>query len=218
VPSRTLIMLWTALGVVFLAALVLATKVGGLPTKPFGLADVGKLLTTFFVLALFVERTLEVFITAWRGGPTAKAEHDIAGFTATAAAAATAAVAAGAVPNTQAQQAAQIVAQDATQKANAKANWLVDYKSETQRIALRAGLVLGIVVAAIGVRAFGTFVQLPPVAADGVPAWRNGILNVIDVLISGGIIGGGSEAIHKLMTVITGFFEQTAANLKKPVI
>jgi hypothetical protein len=38
----------------------------------------------------------------------------------------------------------------------------------------------------------------------------------LDILISGGIIGGGSDAIHKMMNVITGFFDATAEKLKTP--
>lgn len=195
--NRKLKLLWVILGILLVGALALASKVGDLAiNKGLSVGDVTKLLTTFFVLALFVERTLEVFITAWRGQETVKRENEI-------------------------QAANQALAQNSTDSALQEAvktqkNWLSEYKCETQAIALRSALVLGILIAAVGVRSFNIFVARP-VAADPTTFWYNlqaGTFNVLDVLVSGGIIGGGSDAIHKMMNVITKFFDATAKKLE----
>jgi hypothetical protein len=194
---RKLGVLWVILAVLLVGGLVLASNVGNLSLNAkLGVGDVTALLTTFFVLALFVERTLEVFITAWRGEETVKRENEL-------------------------QTMKQALAQNPTESTlqepvKTKTDWLVEYKCETQAIALRSGLVLGILIAAAGVRSFDTFVT-GSVVTNSTSFWPNiqtGTFNVLDVLVSGGIIGGGSNAIHKMMNVITEFFDATAKKVK----
>lgn len=194
-----LLVLWVILAILLVGGLVLASNVGNRSLNPkLGVGDVTALLTTFFVLALFVERTLEVFITVWRGKETTKRENEL---------------------QTVKQALAQSPAESALQEPmKEKTDWLVEYKCETQAIALRSGLVLGILIAAAGVRSFSTFVG-GPVVPNPTPFWssvQTGTFYVLDVLVSGGIIGGGSNAIHKMMNVITEFFDATAKNMKSP--
>ena len=197
--KMNLIVVWMILAILLVGGLVLASNVGHLSlNKNLGAGDVTKLLATFFVLALFVERTLEVFITAWRGEKTVKGEDEL-------------------------QTAKQALAQnpaDTTLQASVKdkTEWSVGYKCETQAIALRAGLVLGILIAAVGIRSFDIFVA-PLTVVHEDTFWFNmqaGTFNVVDVLVSGGIIGGGSDAIHKMMNIITEFFDATAKKVKNP--
>jgi hypothetical protein len=196
----TRLLFWGTLACLLVGALVLAYNVNNVEIKPFASDRVGGLLTTLFVLALFVERTLEVFITAWRGKETVRGENNI-------------------------QAGNQALARDPRDEqlqasAKEKVDWLADYKSETQAIALRSGLVLGILIAAVGVRSFDVFVDQPtasPTADSIVQSWyrvKAGIFRALDALVSGGIIGGGSEAIHKIMNVITEFLDATAKKVK----
>lgn len=186
--KRQLIALWLILVALLIGAMILGSKVGFLPPKDFGAGEVTKLLGRFFVLALFVERTLEVFITAWRGEKTVKLEQELK------------------IAKESSPPVPQNV-KDTTEK-------LTEYKCQTQSIALRSALVLGILVAAVGVRSFNVFIDEPKIQ------WFNnlhkGTFNVLDVLVSGGIIGGGSEAIHKMMNVITEFLDATAKKAKNP--
>ena len=188
---------WGILAILLVGGLVLASQVDkSLSLVPFGPADVTKVLTTFFVLALFVERTLEVFITAWRGEETVKREDEL---------------------QTVKQALPQNPTESALQGVKTKTDWLVEYKCETQAIALRSGLVLGILIAAVGVRSFHTFVG--PVDPSKMGSWfklHTATFSVLDVLVSGGIIGGGSDAIHKMMNVITEFFDATTKKVKTP--
>jgi hypothetical protein len=196
--KRKLIVFWLILAVLLAGALFLASKVGPLKLQTFGPTDVTKLLSTFFVLSLLVERTLEVFITAWRGEETVKRENELE-----------------AVKQALAQAPADTVLQG---EMKSKKDWLTGYKCETQAIALRSGLVLGILIAAVGVRSFNIFVE-EPVVPNSATFWsilQRGMFYVLDALVSGGIIGGGSEAIHKMMNVITEFLDATAKKVKNP--
>jgi hypothetical protein len=200
VEKRRLIVLWVILLLLLAAGLVLAWNTGHLRTKPdFKVSDiVTKVLPTFFVLALFVERTLEVFITAWRGQDTVKRENDLKAL----------------------KESTVLSPPDPalTDQIKDKANWVAEYKCETQAIALRSALVLGILIAAVGMRLFNTFVDDPVNARSDSP-WANlemGTFHILDVLVSGGIIGGGSDAVHKMMNIITEFLDATARKVKNP--
>lgn len=194
--TRKLIFFWFILAVLLVGGLVLASKTGSFEQTKFGAGDVLKLLGMFFVLALFVERTIEVFITAWRGEKTVQGQSDLE-----------------AAKQALAKQPADTSLQAAVKD---RADWLAQYKCETKDIALRSALVLGILIAAVGVRSFHIFVtgSLTP---SPVASWANTqsiTFQVLDVLISGGIIGGGSEAIHKMMNVITEFFDATTKKVQ----
>jgi hypothetical protein len=193
-----LAIVWGFLVVLLVFGVVLGMQVGSLELKPVSVGDITQLLATFFVLALFVERTLEVFITAWRGKETVIREKEL---------------------HIAKRALAESVNEAARQETvGTRTRELVEYKGETQKIALRTGLVLGILIAAVGVRTFGTFV-VPPAASTATAPWSHVqavTFAALDVLISGGIIGGGSDAIHKMMNVITGFFDATAEKLKTP--
>jgi hypothetical protein len=196
--KRKLRILWVVLAALLLGGLVLGAKVGFLTPKAFGAGDITKLLGRFFVLALFVERTLEVFITAWRGKETVQRENELKA----------------------AKESVLLSPPDPSdpQVIKDKANWLAAYKCETQAIALRSALVLGILIAAVGVRSFNIFVEEPalPQPAQWFSQLQLGTFHVLDVLVSGGIIGGGSDAIHKMMNVITEFLDATASKMKTP--
>ena len=196
--KRKLTILWVVLAVLLIGGLVLGAKVGFLTPKAFGAGDITKLLGRFFVLALFVERTLEVFITAWRGKETVQRENELKA----------------------AKESVLLSPPDPsdTEVIKDKANWLAAYKCETQAIALRSALVLGILIAAVGVRSFNIFVEEPtlPQPAQWFNQLQLGTFHVLDVLVSGGIIGGGSDAIHKMMNVITEFLDATASKMKTP--
>jgi hypothetical protein len=191
--KRKLTILWLILLLLLAGGLVLGWKVDSLNPTGFGPTDVTKLLTRFFVLALFVERTLEVFITAWRGEETVKRENDL-------------------------KAAKESLVQSPPDPSlhddiKTKKDWLAEYKCQTQAIALRSALALGILIAAVGARSFKVFVDPPPTG----PGWlkiQTGAFHVLDVLVSGGIIGGGTDAIHKMMNVITEFFNATASKVK----
>lgn len=191
--KRQLFVLWGILALLLIIAVILGPKVVFLPTKDFGIGDVTKLLGRFFVLALFVERTLEVFITAWRGEKTVKLEQ--------------------ALKNAKASLQSP-PDQPVPQEVKEAAEKLAEYKCETQSIALRSGLVLGILIAAVGVRSFNVFIDESKI--QWVYSLHKYMYNFLDILISGGIIGGGSEAIHKLMNVITEFLDATAKRVKNP--
>jgi len=78
--------------------------------------------------------------------------------------------------------------------------------------AFTAAVLLGITISAIGVRALELFVD-PAVFAALTSAQRT-VFRVIDVVLTGAVLGGGADGMHKLVSVFTNFMDRTNANLK----
>lgn len=165
------------------AAIAIGFNVGILERKPVDLAAVLSLLGTYGVLALVVERTLEVFIGAWRGQVTGQLFS--------------------AVESARRRLEAAPHSFSLQQAAAETDRALADYRGKTQRIALRAGVVLGLLIAATGIRTLDLFVAVP---RDVAPLL---LYTLLDLVVTAGMVGGGSDAVHKLMSAVTGFLDAT---------
>jgi hypothetical protein len=80
----------------------------------------------------------------------------------------------------------------------------------TRRCAVYTGYVLGLIVSACGVRTLGEmYVALPEEkAAGGFPAVFNGA----DILLTAGLIAGGSQGLHLMLKTFGGLFESARKN------
>ena len=57
----------------------------------------------------------------------------------------------------------------------------------------------------------------PLISMDVDPTGLQGdLLNMADILVTGGLLGGGSDGIHKLVSVITDFLDKTRQNINAP--
>lgn len=153
---------------------------------PFTAAEFVQFLTPLFLVSLFIERTLEVFLTAWRAEGAVKLEKEA--------------------------QAAKVAAEAAPDAHAATEHTLIQHKAGTQRMAFLGGVTLGVVVSAVGVRALGMFVD--PAVFDSLPETQQTIFNVTDVFLTGAVLGGGADGLHKLVSVFTNFMDVTAKRVK----
>jgi hypothetical protein len=163
-----------------------ASNFTGLAFKPFHADEIVGNLTALFLISAFLERALEVFVSSWRDADRRTLEHDILH----AAAAVKAAADAGA-------------AAEAERLVREKRHALHLYKARTARVSFICGLVAGAVIALAGARALGPLlVELPaPGSAQAL------VVTIVDVVITAGLIGGGSDGIHKLVSVITDYLD-----------
>lgn len=152
---------------------------------PFTATEFVQLIMPLVLVALIIERALEVLLTSWRGPAATKIAREITRLKTTEAA------------REQLEQ-----ARDSQ----------VDYKSDTQRIAFLASFTLGIVISALGIRVLELFVD-PDVFRELLPTQKNAF-NTMDVLLTGALLGGGSEALHKLVLVFTNFMDTAAKRAK----
>ena len=137
-------------------------------------------LGILYIVALFVERALEVLLKAWRQGGRIRIQGKIATST-----------------------------DDSRAAAERE---LQEYKTDTQRRALLIGLTFGILVAVSGVRLLGPIFEFNP-ATDW--TFQFAVFQFTDILITAGLIAGGSTTIHELMALIDEFLRRSRKGVEK---
>ena len=162
------------------AVAVAATDPALVRFRPFSVPDFLQLVTSLLMVALLLERVLEVFLTSWRGEGATRLKRHVKAATQSNAASG---------PSEEDQR-------------------LARYKAETQRIAFFAGTALGIVVAALGIRILELLVDTA--VLESVPHVQRRLFRTADVLLTGAVMGGGSDALHRLVSVFTRFLDSTA--------
>lgn len=211
--------------------------------KSFGFEDVVQVLTLPLFISLLLERSLEVFITTWRGPTTEQLEMSIQQQNAIIA------ERKKLIPEPQPenqippldpnpiivnesggstleQQLIQNFSQtpadvltklqphidDLTARVkdvNEKERKRLAYKSDTRIIALWTSLLCGLLISAIGIRCIE-----PLIIIDTTNTIQISIFRCLDALLTGGLIAGGSEGIHKFIQVFTDFLEATSNQVK----
>jgi hypothetical protein len=78
-----------------------------------------------------------------------------------------------------------------------------EFKGETGRIASSVGLVIGVLVAAAGFRAIESLLDAG--ALQQLAEWQRKALIGVDTLLTGAVLSGGSEAVHKIFNVYDSF-------------
>lgn len=127
----------------FVLSLPIWLAAESLAFRDFGMTDILQLLSGLFVVSLLLERSLEVFVTTWRGPGIAeldlkvsKQRNELAEIK---------------KPVDHDAAAAEVLAQAEHERTK--------YKSDTQRAALWAGLTFGLLVSTVGVRSLQTLVD-----------------------------------------------------------
>jgi hypothetical protein len=169
-----------------------------LQLRDIGDAKILSLLASLFVIALFCERTLEIIIHTLRSTGRLELEEML-----------------------QAKQ-DELEILNKTPKPISKAiskvedalqeikNKIKEYKRNTRSTSMLLGLLIGILVSAVGIRVIGALVENIP--EGGI---QSAGFKIVDILITGGLISGGSEGIHRMMNVYNAFTEKAEDKLKE---
>ena len=184
------------LGVAVVVAAMVAFRTGW-PALKFTSISAGDLAGKLGILVLFsliIERTLDVFLTLWRAPGSESFEAEIRQ-----------------LEKDLKNRAKKAAAEDALP---AKRQEFLDYKAVTQRYALPFGVVLGLLVAAFGVRALSQFLEVTP--ENGPDASQMKWFSFIDIMFTGALLAGGSEPLHRLMNLYRKFMDSTTTRASKP--
>ena len=180
-------------GFVALAAVVLVYKshMGVIHFRNFSPGDLAQQLTPLLLVAVFIERSLEVFLTVWRGGRATTLQRDV-------------------------EKATALADNDPSkvEKLHAAKDALANYKFSTQQIAFPLALVLGMLICALGIRGLGTLVDWSLPSNAVVLDYQRKWFNVMDVLLTGALVGGGSDFVHQVITTITDLMDATSQKAK----
>ena len=176
--------IWISLAVLAIAVIIWVEgdSLGAIKAKPgdapflIALTQLGIL----YIVALFVERALEVLIKAWRQGGRLLLED-------------------------------KLRLEDNDEAKAEKEKNLAQYKSGTQRRALLAGFTLGILVSLGGVRLLGPIFDL---SGGGASGFQAAVFQFADIVITAGLIAGGSSTIHEIMALIDDFLKASRKRAK----
>jgi hypothetical protein len=147
-------------------------------------------LSWLFIVALFLERAVEVIISTLRDAEASVLESAVDA--ANQKIADQAKIMPGGTAYLKELQDAQRV--------------LLGYRTETKEIALCTSFVLGLFVSLAGVRALDSVVNAIPAA--------NWLFSTADIVITGAVLAGGSDAIHQMVNVFTNFMDSAAEKAK----
>jgi hypothetical protein len=193
-------------------AIALGLVIAFTPESVVFKADVGPqilpLLLTLLFVALLLERALEVFISTWRG-PAADSLDLVMSEAQRAASTLKDALDKATDPERATRQKNYDDGLAALSKAEKDKT---DFRAGTKRRALWTGLVLGLLVSAVGIRALQSLVE--PVSLARLSANQLAAFHLVDVLVTGACLAGGSDALHKIIQLYVNFTEKTSEQVK----
>lgn len=159
---------------------------------PFSAGAIARLpdvLAPLVVIALFLERATEVVMTAWRSERTKELEVALA------------------------REIARQGGGDARANPWAAKARLAAYRAQSQRLAFLTAGVLALVVSLMGVRAVEMIVE-PGAVAGFTHRGQQTLFVGMDILITGLLLAGGADGIHKVVDAFTTFLDSTRQRVK----
>lgn len=164
----------------------------GLPDYPVltefraeALQAIPNVMAPLVILALFIERGVEVILAAWRAGGASQRESDM-----------------------------QMAMDQGTVDEQWRARTDLDsYRADSQRLAFALAFVISLLISMMGVRAIEMLVGQNLLAAA--PAEQRTLFVRVDVLVTSLLLTGGAEGIHKVVNAFTTFLDSTQERMKK---
>lgn len=159
------------------------------------------LLTNLGVLVFVIERALEIFVSIWRGREKIILEEEIERIEAK-------------LVFTRENNKKDILTSQfevLNNKLSDARQALEVYRDETRTITLRFTLIIGIIISISGFRVLDAlFIK------DALTGLQLKIYDWTDILLTAGVLSGGSAGIHSLSNTLGTFFDETTKKLKKP--
>jgi len=154
--------------------------------------QVGELLGTIFVVTLFMERAQEVILTTMRARGSELLELSIRKHK-------------RAIQRQKKINPDRDVNESLYDELEDARIRKMDYRAYTRVLALRVGLLFGLVVSVAGVRSLGVLLDAEALAS--LNQVQLALFTVVDVLLTGGVIAGGSDGIHKMTEAYRSYME-----------
>ncbi len=89
-----------------------------------------------------------------------------------------------------------------------KAGDAAKYQAETKGYALLIGFTLSVIVCSAGIGLLGEIID----STSGSPQFFRGV----DIILTSGLIAGGSDAFHQFVRALETFFTKSKENMQKP--
>ncbi|EKE68766.1 hypothetical protein [Gallaecimonas xiamenensis] len=185
--------LWGAATVLALSLFAYWQEPGMLAYKDNAIVNIPALFGYLVLVSMVVERATEIFLSAWRSQEADQLDRQI---------------------NAQKRR-LDTLKEDAAAQQQALAE--LDqverartlYRAGSRQIAQWIGLVIGTLVSLVGVRILANLVDAAPL-----PYWQHQLFVAVDVLLTGAVLAGGSDAVNKIMKVYTSAMDNTAEKMR----
>jgi hypothetical protein len=171
-------------------ALLYFTKATGVPFKSIQETDVLAILTSMFVVAVFMERSIEAILTPVRVPDRQKIERDLEDYKREA--------------KTDETKIKDVIA---------KQRELDTYRLKTAQRAYWLSFSFGLVISLVGIRTLAGLVE--PDELQKLGDLHRTMFSFVDIILTGGVIAGGSAAINKIASAISNFFKLKSATDSK---
>ena len=222
------------LGIILLSASFFPQSV---TFRPFGVNEVSQLLTFLVLISLFLERALEVFITTWRGPREQELDNEIqnnervmaekkelrdtkleqpeAFMKTTELTQAPRKLKKEVAVEASTTESDKLTAEMNLELIKLKTNQQLRsaYKSQTRKIAMWTALLVGLIISGVGVHSLDTLVE-PLALANPYSNIQLFMFRCLDTLLTGGLIAGGSDGIHKITQLFSTYFEETRNGIR----
>ncbi len=159
--------------------------------------DVPRLLGFLILISLFVERTIEFILSLWRSAEADRMDRQIEKL------------------NKDIIQAGddieneKIKLQQLDRELKEAEDERSEYRSVSRLAALWTGMVIGVIVALTGVRILGSIFEVTCISEI-----HKSLFIMVDILLTGCVLAGGSEAINKIMKVYNSFMTKAVKSNK----
>ena len=169
--TKEVIIVTLLLGSVF--ALLYYSKVAVIPFKTFTESDILAIITSIFVVAVFMERSIEAILIPVRAPDRQKIEQELEDI----------------------REAAE-TDDNKKNEQKAKEHELEVYKLNTARRAYWMSFAFGLIISLVGIRTLAGLVE--PNILAGLGDIHRTLFSFVDIVLTGGVIAGGSAAIDKI--------------------
>jgi len=171
-----------------------------LPFKPGAATNLPAMFGYLLLICIFVERSIEMFLSSFRGAGANKIDFELKNLQ-------------GDINEFEGKKPlednAEMQLNDLKVKLRATEDKRARYRAESGYLALWIGLFIGLAVSLVGVRILGNIVEM-----DNLAEKQKGFFIMVDVLLTGSVLAGGSEAFNKIMKVYNSFMTKSAENNK----
>ena len=177
--------------ILVIVVLVVVYNFDAIPFKDEFLSNIGNLLALLFFASLLLERALDVLLTITRAPHSEQLDEVIADFRYL----------------LQQKDIPPEEKQKTLESLRTKRDEKRDWRNGTRNISMWLGLILGVVIAAVGIRTLGSIIDMSAIPNKA----QHDAFAVVDVLLTGGLLAGGSDGIHKIAELYRNFFESRSA-------
>lgn len=173
-------------------AVVIAIIALSLPSYPLltqfrteALQAIPNVLAPLVILALFIERGVEVVLAGWRAAGATTRDTEM-----------------------------RMAIREGTTDEQWRAKASLDaYTAHSQRLAFLIAFIIALLISMMGVRAIEMLVGDNLVASA--PPFQRNLFVRVDILVTALLLTGGAEGIHKIVNAFTTFMESTKQKLKE---